>query len=237
MGMAAFAACETGDPVRAEALGRAAVDEAPTDWWAVHAVAHVLETDGRPVEGRDWIAAAAADAPVGSAFRRHLQWHGALFDLARGDLDAALARHDSEIWSDGVEEYRCLANAISLLWRIEDAGGAVGGRWQALVERSIGLVVEGRLAFAALHGVLGLAAAGQARLATQLASRYAERVRRGAVPRDLNPTVAADLALALVGEGAGAGSVAAILSIGGSRPQRALFVRHARRRALHLRAA
>src|SRR3546814_9918921 len=57
LGMHAFGLEETGDYARAEAAGRRALDMQPLDCWAHHAVAHVMELQGRAEDGIGWMIA------------------------------------------------------------------------------------------------------------------------------------------------------------------------------------
>jgi hypothetical protein len=47
--------------------------------WAVHAVAHVMETQGRYDEGAAWLCLHQPQWAEGHGFAAHLWWHKALF--------------------------------------------------------------------------------------------------------------------------------------------------------------
>jgi hypothetical protein len=160
-GCLGFALGETGEPRAAERLGRAAAEERPDDLWAVHAVGHVMEAEGRAEDGLAWLAGFRAHLAAAGSFGRHVLWHAALFHLHRGECDVALDLYDAAIASAGFEEPRDFANAASLLWRIEAQGRAVGAaRWQALAETAAARAAEPGIAFFEMHEVLALAAAG-----------------------------------------------------------------------------
>src|SRR5690606_34847163 len=93
----AFAHEETGDYRPADD----AVDEAlaadPTNFFAHHVKAHVMEMECRPREGRDWLDAAKVHWPIGNSLIHHLWWHRALMELELGERDAVLAGYDANI--------------------------------------------------------------------------------------------------------------------------------------------
>lgn len=170
LGCHAFALEETGDAALAELTGRAAVTAAPDDLWGAHAVAHVMEREGRAHHGLAWIEALHPGMAQGGAFGRHLHWHAALFHLHLGQADAALALFDRDVAALPCEDVRDFANAASLLWRLEAQGVRVGtARWDALADLAARNATQPGLAFIDLHHVLALAAAGRrAALATKL---------------------------------------------------------------------
>ena len=73
----------------AEDAGRAAIALDPGDLWAAHAVAHVLEMQGRRSEGIAWIDGLEPNWDGGNNLMHHLWWHQALIHLERGDFDAS----------------------------------------------------------------------------------------------------------------------------------------------------
>jgi tetratricopeptide (TPR) repeat protein len=162
LGCYAYALEETGDYARAEAQGRRAVELNPSDIWAVHAVAHVAEMQGRLREGVTWIASAADHWAACNNFRFHLRWHEALFQLDLERSTEVLALYDRAIRPAASDEYLDLANAVSLLWRLEQGGVDVGARWPELADRARGHVHDHALVFADLHYLMALAAVADA---------------------------------------------------------------------------
>src|SRR3546814_9391403 len=96
--MHAFGLEETGDYARAEAAGRRALDMQPLDCWAHHAVAHVMEMQGRAEDGIGWMLAREPHwSGDDNFFRVHNWWHRALYPLNLGQADAVLALYDGPI--------------------------------------------------------------------------------------------------------------------------------------------
>jgi hypothetical protein len=91
-------------------------------------------------------------------FRYHVWWHKALLHLDRGELDVALTLYDAQIRADRSDDYRDIANATSLLMRLELEGVAVGARWDELAQLSENRVEDGCLVFADLHYMLARSA-------------------------------------------------------------------------------
>ncbi len=162
LGCHAFALEETGAAGAALRAGRRAVELEPADLWAAHAVAHVLEAAGRAREGLAWLGRCEARLPAAPTFARHIVWHRALFHLHLDEPAAALALHDAWLRGAPAGDYRDLANAASLLWRMQAQGVAVGAaRWAELAEIAEARIGDHHLAFADLHHLLALAHAGR----------------------------------------------------------------------------
>lgn len=159
LGMQAFGCEEAGDYGTAEAVGREAVERNPGDLWAVHAVAHVMEMQGRAREGIAWVRAGPEAWRDTNPFQNHVWWHLALFHLELGEQDAVLDLYDTRIRAEPSEEYLDIVNAASLLWRLEDEGGSAGDRWAELAELAAKRTGDHVLAFADAHYTMCLAAA------------------------------------------------------------------------------
>lgn len=178
-GCQAFALEETGRYGEAEAMGREAVTLAPRDAWGRHAVAHCFEMTGRAREGADWLAGSDSWRHC-SNFGFHLHWHMALFQLELGAIDAVLALYDTAIRAVPTDDFRDLANAASLLQRLELEGIAVGDRWEELARLAEARVDDRRLVFADLHYMLALLGAGREAPACAIAAQLLRDSRRPA---------------------------------------------------------
>jgi tetratricopeptide (TPR) repeat protein len=160
LGCYAYALEESGNYREAEAQGRLAVDLDRGDIWAAHAVAHVAEMEGRLAEGIDWIASLADEWRECSNFALHLKWHESLYHLELEQHDRVLALYDREVRAESTDEYLDIANAVSLLWRLEQADVNVGARWGELASRATAHFDDHALVFVDMHYLMALAATG-----------------------------------------------------------------------------
>lgn len=151
---------EVGDYGEAERIGRAATDLEPDDLWAVHSVAHVMEAEGRLGDGLDWMQRPARFWEGRGPMKHHLLWHEALFIYQGGAYDAVLDFYDARIEPDEKNSYMEIANASSLLLRLEAAGVRCGERWQRLAERARQHIDSRGLTFADIHMLLTYGMAG-----------------------------------------------------------------------------
>jgi len=162
LGMYAFGLEETGDYVRAEALGRRAVELQPRDGWGWHAVAHVMEMQERRRDGIAWLGAHADTWSEGSFFAIHNWWHLALFHLGLDEIDAVLRLVDARILGSASPVVLDMIDASALLWRLHLRGVDAGTRWHALAERWSALADAGNYAFNDLHAMMAFVGAGRA---------------------------------------------------------------------------
>ncbi|MDN3523622.1 tetratricopeptide repeat protein [Halomonas ramblicola] len=162
LGMYAFGLEETADYARAEAAGRQALDLQPLDCWAHHAVAHVMEMQGRAEDGIGWMT---AREPYWSGddnlFKVHNWWHRALCHLDLGQTRDALALYDGPIRQDRSGVALDMIDASALLWRLTLVGQDVGARWQELAD-AWDQHADGRLyPFNDWHAVMAYLGAGR----------------------------------------------------------------------------
>ncbi|MGF1641640.1 MAG: tetratricopeptide repeat protein [Rhodospirillales bacterium] len=133
LGLYAFGLEETGDYGRAEETGRRALDGEPGDSWAHHAVAHVMEMQGRAEDGIGWMIAREPHwAGDDNSFKVHNWWHRALFHLDLGQVDEVLALYDGPIRGARSAVVLDLIDASAMLWRLHLGGHDVGDRWTEL---------------------------------------------------------------------------------------------------------
>ena len=181
LGMYAFGLEESGEYEAAEEFGRRATALNGDDLWAIHAVAHVFEMQGRLKEGQAWLDQPLEIWDDRNAFKEHLWWHRSLYAYELGDYERVLALYDTAVRRDKESDfYLNLVNAASLLWRLAFVEVPLGDRWEELADLCETKVEDHSLAFSDLHFMMALAAAGrqdaaQAQLASMKA--YGERAK------------------------------------------------------------
>lgn len=178
LGMMAFGLEETGRYARAEVLGRRSVEIQPLDGWGQHAVAHVLEMQGRRAEGVEWMRGNAPAWSENSFFAVHNWWHLALYHLDLDQIDEVLALVDGPICGAASGVVLDMVDASSLLWRLHLRGIDVGARWQALAERWAPLASAGNYAFNDMHAMMAFVGAGRAASAQALLDALAAAAER-----------------------------------------------------------
>jgi tetratricopeptide (TPR) repeat protein len=160
LGMYAFGLEETGDYRLAERFGREAVALEPHDAWAQHAVAHVLEMQGRREEGIVWMRGNRG-WQEDNMLAVHNWWHLALYHLEQGDIATTLALFDEAIDGHRPELALELVDGSAMLWRLQLRGVDVQERWRGLAERWAALADDGYYAFNDLHATIAFACAGR----------------------------------------------------------------------------
>ncbi len=160
LGCHAFGLEESGDYRAAELTGRRAVELNPADVWAAHAVAHVIEMQNRTREGVAWIDSLDGEWGDINNFVFHIRWHQCLFYLELERYEKVVELYDREVRAESTDDYLDIANAVALLWRLEQAGVKVEPRWEELAERAVTHIDDHMLVFADVHYVIALASTG-----------------------------------------------------------------------------
>jgi tetratricopeptide (TPR) repeat protein len=229
LGMYAFGLEETGDYPRAEEAGRRAVELDPRDGWGSHAVAHVMEMQGRLADGIAWIGETSAGWEPENALAIHNWWHLALFHLDAGDVERALALYDARIRPARSDVALELIDASALLWRLHLRGHDTGPRLEALAEDWARRIGDGYYAFNDVHALMAFLGAGRAaeagRLLAEVERHAADAGTNGRMLREVGLPLCRGLAAFARGDHAAC--VEEVLSVreeahrfGGSNAQR-----------------
>lgn len=198
LGMYAFGLEENHLYPQAEAVGREALDGGARVPWAVHAVTHVMEMQGRHDDGRAWLQSQRRNwSEDDNGLRGHNAWHLALFHLEAMDLDGALRVYDGEVApliEDGLTLQRL--DAAALLWRLHLLGADVGSRWQALAARwARDTDAIGHYAFNDAHALMARLGAGDVSGAEAL---LAQAIDQAQTQPGLNRAMAQEVGLPLM---------------------------------------
>lgn len=159
---------ECGDYAVAEKSGRAAIEIDPGDIWGTHAVAHIMEMQGRHGEGIAWLDELERNWDGGNNLLHHLWWHRALFHLERREFDAVLDLYDrrfrnldSALTRAQPDLYIDVQNAASMLFRLELLGIDAGGRWTEIADKAEARSGDCLSAFTLPHWMMALVATGR----------------------------------------------------------------------------
>ena len=175
-----FAHEEAGNYTLAEGAGRMAIEVDTGDLWGAHAVAHVLEMQGRRGEGIDWLRRLEPHWEGANNLKHHLFWHRAMYHLERREFDQVLELYDkgfrdmaSPLTQAMPDMYIDVQNAASMLFRLERHGVDAGARWNELADKAEARIGDCLSAFTLPHWMMALAATGR----TAAASRMIEAMR------------------------------------------------------------
>lgn len=193
LGMHAFGLEECNQYPDAERAGRTAVELSGDDCWAVHAVGHVMEMQGRMAEGLAWYEETrAAWNGADNGFAYHNAWHTALYRMDAGDYAYGLQVFD-ERFAAGTETALARIDATALLWRLMLEGADVASRFERVADEWERALDDeaGFYAFNDFHATLAFAAGGR----TQALARVGSALARSAMAGDDNARMAREVAL------------------------------------------
>jgi tetratricopeptide (TPR) repeat protein len=234
LGMHAFGLEEMNQYPEAEATGRQALELQPKDAWAVHAVTHVMEMQGRIGEGVAWLESRRDDWAPDNMFAYHNWWHLALFRMDGADYPGALELYDTQIHAAPQQFALPLVDASALLWRLRLEGVDVGRRCEQVADEwEARLPVDrGFYAFNDVHAMLAFVATGREAPAAALLAELAQAANGGGTNAMMSREVGLPLAKGIVAFGRGRydEAIAAIEPVrdrahrfGGSHAQRDLI--------------
>jgi tetratricopeptide (TPR) repeat protein len=198
LGCRSFALEENGEYAVAEPPGRRAIEMDPGDLWAAHAVAHVMEMQGRQQEGIAWLGELAPHWEGTNQLQHHLWWHRALFHYEQREFDEVMALYDqffrnltSPLTQTQPDFIIDVQNAASMLFRLERQGIDVGNRWIEIAEKAEHRIGDCLSVFTLPHWIMALTATG----GVEVAHRMLDGMRVYSEGQQSNASVVKEIAL------------------------------------------
>lgn len=163
LGMQAFGLEECNQYAEAETAARRALELERRDGWAVHAVVHCMEMQGRVDEGIAFLREREDDWSPDNGFAFHNWWHLGLFHLDRGEDAQVLELYDQRVYPQPTDVALQLVDATALLWRLRLLGVDVGARLAPLADAWAAKLEDERgfYSFNDAHAMMALVAAGR----------------------------------------------------------------------------
>jgi hypothetical protein len=172
----AFGLEENNLQAQAEEAGRRALALDPRSPWAVHAVAHVMEMQGRFDDGAAWLRQHQSIWAEGNGFDCHLWWHLSLFRLEGLDDAGVLRLVDAHLAGEALQITLQRVDAAAMLWRLHLLGVDVRARCAELVASwDLADGSAGYYAFNDVHALLAMLAADDGARAEHWVARCAAR--------------------------------------------------------------
>ena len=144
LGMQAFGFEECNQYDKAEETANKALEIERRDGWSVHALAHVMEMQGRYEEGKDLMQSREQDWAPDNGLAFHNWWHLALFHIEHEDFPGAVRLYDEKVIPEDSDVTLQMLDATALLWRARKAP-----------------VENGYYAFNDLHALISFLGAGR----------------------------------------------------------------------------
>lgn len=199
LGLHAFGLQENNLHPQAEDVARRAVSGGVSVPWAVHAVTHVLDAQGRFEDGTAWLRQHQPGWAEGNAFACHLWWHMGLFRLEALDLPGVQRLIDAHLSGPLLQSTLQRLDAAALLWRLHLLGEPVQARFAELLRAwSPDPADAGAFAFNDLHVLLTLLGAQDMPQAEAWIARCAARAMDPEDARRANHNTAREVGLPLM---------------------------------------
>jgi tetratricopeptide (TPR) repeat protein len=173
LGLFAFGLEENNLYPQAEDTARCALAADPRVPWAVHAVAHVMDMQGRYEDGSAWLRHHQPAWAEGNGLAGHMWWHKAIFRLEALDVAGVLRLIDAHLSGPALQITLQRVDAAALLWRLHLIGEDVSALCRALLD-DWPADHAGHYAFNDVHRVLAMLGAGQHARAEAWLARCAE---------------------------------------------------------------
>jgi len=195
----AFGLEESNLQSQAEEAGRRALSLEPRSPWAVHAVAHVMEMQGRFDDGAAWLRLHQPVWAEGNGFGCHLWWHLGLFRLEGLDEAGVLRLLDAHLSGDALQITLQRVDAAALLWRLHLMGVEVRARCaELLAQWNLADDCAGHYAFNDVHALLAMIGANELAQAERWVARCAEHALAADEVRRSNHAMAREVGAPLM---------------------------------------